>query len=91
VDALETIPEATALADWIALHQRRLTTIYITHGHGDRVALAEPLGTGHIELEGLPLEVIETGHTDTVDTTALELRRTVKSPGHHPEKYQNKP
>jgi glyoxylase-like metal-dependent hydrolase (beta-lactamase superfamily II) len=35
VDALETIAEATALADWIALHQRRLTTIYITHGHAD--------------------------------------------------------
>lgn len=35
VDALETIAEATALADWIALHQRRLTTIYITHGHVD--------------------------------------------------------
>ena len=35
VDALMTVPEATALADWIALHQRRLTTIYITHGHGD--------------------------------------------------------
>ena len=30
-----TVPEAAALADWIALHQRRLTTIYITHGHGD--------------------------------------------------------
>ena len=35
VDALMTVPEATALADWIALHDRRLTTIYITHGHGD--------------------------------------------------------
>src|SRR5258708_6506535 len=35
VDTLETVPEATALADWIALHQRRLTTIYITHGHSD--------------------------------------------------------
>src|SRR5260370_16343379 len=35
VDALTTVPEATALADWITLHQRRLTTIYITHGHSD--------------------------------------------------------
>jgi glyoxylase-like metal-dependent hydrolase (beta-lactamase superfamily II) len=35
VDCLMTIREATALADWIALHDRRLTTIYITHGHGD--------------------------------------------------------
>src|SRR5690349_24419133 len=35
VDALMTVREATALADWVALHDRRLTTIYITHGHGD--------------------------------------------------------
>jgi glyoxylase-like metal-dependent hydrolase (beta-lactamase superfamily II) len=123
VDALMTVAEATALADWIALHQRQLTTIYITHGHADHflglpvllnrfpgaravaspgtvqqmreqstpqvldnrirarfpgqiadtVTLAEPLDTGHFELEGLPLEVIETGHTDTVDSTSLHV------------------
>lgn len=118
VDALMTVREATALADWIELHDRRLTTIYITHGHGDhssglsvvldrfpdaravatagtveqmrngsatahpyrawfpgqiadKIPLAEPLGAGHFELEGLALEVIETGHTDTVDSTSL--------------------
>jgi len=118
VDALTTVREATALADWVALHDRRLTTIYITHGHGDHwlglsvlldrfpdaravatagtvrqmrtgdqgtaafrarfpgqiaetIALAEPLDAECFELEGLPLKVIETGHTDTVDTTSL--------------------
>ena len=117
VDALCTVREATVLADWVALHDRRLTTIYITHGHGDHYlglsvlqsrfpqaravatagtvrlmrtsgqdnkyrahfpgqiadtpALAEPLEAEHFELEGLPVQVIETGHTDTVDTTAL--------------------
>ena len=118
VDTLMTIREATALADWIELHDRRLTTIYITHGHGDHysglsvvlsrfpaaravatagtveqmrkgsstqhpysawfpgqiadtITLAEPLDAGHFDLEGLPLEVIETGHTDTVDSTSL--------------------
>jgi glyoxylase-like metal-dependent hydrolase (beta-lactamase superfamily II) len=123
VDALMTVREATALADWIALHDRRLTTIYITHGHSDHylglpvildrfpgaravaapgtvaqmrsqttpqaldkgartrfpgqiadtIAVAEPLGAEQFELEGLPLLVIETGHTDTLDTTALHV------------------
>ena len=121
VDPLMTVREATALADWVALHDRRLTTIYITHGHGDHyfglsvvldrfpgaravatagtveqmrkqitpealndgartrfpgqiadtVPLAEPLEGAHFELEGRPLHVIETGHTDTLDTTSL--------------------
>jgi ribonuclease BN (tRNA processing enzyme) len=35
VESLMTVREATMLADWVALHERRLTTIYITHGHGD--------------------------------------------------------
>jgi glyoxylase-like metal-dependent hydrolase (beta-lactamase superfamily II) len=127
VDSLTTVREATALADWVALHERRLTTIYITHGHGDHylglsvvltrfpdaravatagtvelmrkdtrpealnpdatnnyrarfpgeiaeaIALAEPLDAEHLELEGLPLHVIETGHTDTVGTTSLHV------------------
>ena len=118
VDSLMTVREATALADWVELHDRRLTTIYITHAHGDHYAglpvvlnrfpearavaikatveqmrhgsstqhpyrewfpgqiadtvmLAEPLESDHFELEGLPLEVIETGRTDTADSTSL--------------------
>ncbi|MEV5646802.1 MBL fold metallo-hydrolase [Nocardia sp. NPDC052254] len=35
VDAFHTTAEAAALADWVALHHRNLTTIYITHGHLD--------------------------------------------------------
>jgi len=122
VDALMTVPEATALADWIILHQRVLTAIFITHGHADHylglsvlldrfpdaravaspgtvrqmrkqntpqaldgyrarfpgqiadsITLAEPLDAGRFELEGLTLEVIETGHTDTMDSTALHV------------------
>jgi glyoxylase-like metal-dependent hydrolase (beta-lactamase superfamily II) len=38
VDSLLTVREATALADWVALHERRLTMIYITHGHADHFA-----------------------------------------------------
>jgi glyoxylase-like metal-dependent hydrolase (beta-lactamase superfamily II) len=35
VDTLTTTAEAEALAAWVALHHRNLTTIYITHGHVD--------------------------------------------------------
>ena len=35
VDAFMTIEQANALADWVASKGRNLTTIYITHGHGD--------------------------------------------------------
>lgn len=35
VDALMTVDQAGALADWIASKGKNLTTIYITHGHGD--------------------------------------------------------
>src|SRR5579862_7423846 len=35
VDAMTTVAEAKALADWIALYNRNLETIYITHAHFD--------------------------------------------------------
>ena len=38
VDTLTTIAEAEALADWVRLHHRNLSTIYITHGHIDHYA-----------------------------------------------------
>ena len=34
-DATGTVAEAEALADWVALHNRNLETIYITHAHFD--------------------------------------------------------
>jgi glyoxylase-like metal-dependent hydrolase (beta-lactamase superfamily II) len=39
----------------------------------DPIALAEPLDAEYLELEGLPVHVIETGHTDGVDTTSLHV------------------
>jgi len=122
VDPLMTTREATALADWVALHDRRLTTVSIPHGHGDfylglpvvldrfpdaravattrtvrhmqqpgtqaldnslrarfpgqiadTIPLPEPLESPEIQLEGSAIEVIETGHTDTLDTTSLHV------------------
>lgn len=35
VDAFMTTDQSTALAEWVASKNRNLTTIYITHGHGD--------------------------------------------------------
>ncbi len=35
VDAFMTVKQATELADWVASKAKNLTTIYITHGHGD--------------------------------------------------------
>ena len=35
VDAMTTVAEAEALAEWIALHNRNLEAIYITHAHFD--------------------------------------------------------
>ena len=35
VDAFLTIEQAAALVEWVAASGRNLTTIYITHGHGD--------------------------------------------------------
>lgn len=35
VDALMTAEEARSLAEWVAVTGKNLTTIYITHGHGD--------------------------------------------------------
>jgi glyoxylase-like metal-dependent hydrolase (beta-lactamase superfamily II) len=122
VDPLMTVREATALADWVALHDRTVTTIYITHGHGDHylglpvvldqfrdaqvmaaagtvrqmlqpdtqaldnslrasfpgqiadtIPLPEPLNQPEIQLEGSAIEVIEAGHTDTLETTCLHV------------------
>src|SRR6202163_4902249 len=35
VDAFLTIEQAAALVEWVAASGKNLTTIYITHGHGD--------------------------------------------------------
>jgi glyoxylase-like metal-dependent hydrolase (beta-lactamase superfamily II) len=35
VDAFMTVKQADALAHWVAARGKNLTTIYITHGHGD--------------------------------------------------------
>src|ERR1700732_828232 len=35
VDAMGTVAEAEALANWVALHNCNLETIYITHAHFD--------------------------------------------------------
>jgi glyoxylase-like metal-dependent hydrolase (beta-lactamase superfamily II) len=122
VDAFMTVKQANALGDWVAAKGKNLTTIYITHGHGDhwfgvgtllgrfpnaravatpnvvkvmrrnaspagltvwkagfpdqipdRLVIAEVLEGKVIDLEGQELIVVELGHTDTDDTTCLDV------------------
>jgi glyoxylase-like metal-dependent hydrolase (beta-lactamase superfamily II) len=123
VDALMTVEQARHMADWVAASGKNLTTIYVTHGHGDhwfglstllerfpraraiarpavvaharhqcapefvesfwksrfpgqipdRFALPEPVAGDTFELEGEEIRIIELGHTDTDDTTALHV------------------
>ena len=35
VDPLMTIEQGRSVADWVAASGKNLTTVYITHGHGD--------------------------------------------------------
>ncbi len=35
VDTLLTVEQAKALVEWVAAHDKNVTTIYVTHGHGD--------------------------------------------------------
>jgi len=123
VDAFMTVKQANALADWVASKNKNLTTIYITHGHGDHwfgvgtllerfpnaTAVATPevvevmrqnasperlsrgwkaafpgqipdnleiageLKGNVIDLEGQELVAVELGHTDTDQTTCLNV------------------
>lgn len=123
VDPLMTVEQARHLGDWVAASGKNLTTIYVTHGHGDhwfglstllerfpraraiatpavvaharhqcapefvesfwksrfpgqipgRFVLPEPVVGDTVELEGEEIRIIELGHTDTDDTTALHV------------------
>jgi glyoxylase-like metal-dependent hydrolase (beta-lactamase superfamily II) len=123
VDPVMTIEQATALADWVQATGKNLTTVYVTHAHGDHwfglgivldrfpgaSAVAAPtvasninkqlgsesiesfwgsrfpgqiprplvgvqeLAGNRLELEGEELVVLDLGHTDTDDTTALHV------------------
>src|SRR3954447_11666428 len=53
IDALTTSAEAEALADWVALHHRNLTTIYITHGHADHFTTPNVLLQRFLEARGV--------------------------------------
>jgi glyoxylase-like metal-dependent hydrolase (beta-lactamase superfamily II) len=123
VDAFMTVKQANDLANWIAAKGKNLTTIYITHGHGDhwfgvgallerfpnaravatpevvkvmrqhaspefldkvwkvafpgqipdKLVVPEELKGNVIDLEGQELVAVELGHTDTDDTTCLNV------------------
>ncbi|HYN06157.1 MAG TPA: MBL fold metallo-hydrolase [Vicinamibacterales bacterium] len=77
VDTFMTIEQAGALADWAASKNKNLTTIYITHGHGDHW-----FGVGTL-LERFPnASVVATPNTVKVmrQNASPEALRTVWEP-----------
>jgi glyoxylase-like metal-dependent hydrolase (beta-lactamase superfamily II) len=86
VDAFMTVEQASALADWVASKNKNLTTIYITHGHGDHW-----FGVGTL-LERFPnASVVATPNTIEVmrQNASPEALRTAWGagfPGQIPEK-----
>ena len=40
VDPLMTVEQGMAVADWVSTTGKNLTTVYVTHGHGDRLVRA---------------------------------------------------
>lgn len=77
VDAFMTVEQAHALGDWVASKDKNLTTIYITHGHGDHW-----FGVGTL-LERFPgARVVATPNTVTVmrQNASPEALRTAWEP-----------
>jgi glyoxylase-like metal-dependent hydrolase (beta-lactamase superfamily II) len=75
VDAFMTNKQASALSDWVASKGRNLTTIYITHGHGDHW-----FGVGTL-LERFPnARVVATADTVKVMRRNVELLQAAWEP-----------
>jgi glyoxylase-like metal-dependent hydrolase (beta-lactamase superfamily II) len=76
VDTFLTVKQSHDLVKWVVVSGKNLTTIYITHGHGDHC-----LGIGAfslrnaIDLEGNELRVVELGHSYTEDSMCLYCDR----------------
>jgi Metallo-beta-lactamase superfamily len=49
VDAFMSVKQADSLVDWVAANGKNLTTIFITHGHGDQ-RVASAVGEGSIAI-----------------------------------------
>jgi glyoxylase-like metal-dependent hydrolase (beta-lactamase superfamily II) len=86
VDAFMTVKQASALANWVASKDKNLTTIYITHGHGDHW-----FGVGNL-LERFPnARVVATPNTVKVmrqnaSPEALDGAWKLGFPGQIPDK-----
>jgi glyoxylase-like metal-dependent hydrolase (beta-lactamase superfamily II) len=86
VDAMLTVAEAQVLADWVALHNRNLETIYITHAHFDHfyglsILLDRFPGARAIATPGA-VEAMQPSFTPTVERLARRM-----FPGQVPTKF----
>jgi glyoxylase-like metal-dependent hydrolase (beta-lactamase superfamily II) len=77
VDAMGTVAEAEALAAWVALHNRNLETIYITHAHFDHFyglsILLDRFPGARAIATPKAVNVMQTSFTPTVERLARRL------------------
>src|SRR5271155_1407635 len=81
VDTLVTNDQVDELAEWVRGFGKRITGVYITHGHSDhwiglarvRQHLPEALSGDEFELEGQVLRAVSVGQGDTAHSTVLHV------------------
>src|SRR6202451_2406193 len=77
VDAMTTVAEAEALAAWVALHNRNLETIYLTHAHFDHFyglsILLDRFPSARALATPKPVNAMQMSFTPTVERLARRL------------------
>lgn len=86
VDALMTQAEGEDLAGWIAATGKNLTTIFVTHGHGDHFFGAAPVLDRFPEARVLALPAVVEGMKKQLSTAWLDGFWRSRFPGQLPDR-----